>query len=273
MPELPEVETVRRQLAAIAGVRWESVEARPSSLFRTPAAEVTRRLTGLALEGVERRGKVLVLLFEGAEALLVHLGMSGQVLLAPPARPAPGHQHLLVALADGRRLVFRDPRRFGFIRLARRDEIAGLKELANVGADPLEPFFTWDRFAGTLRGKAGEIKPLLVGQKAFAGIGNVYADEILHQARVRPDRAASDLTPVEQKDLYHAIRSVLATAIEHGGTSFDEGYLDLFGRPGLYGARLRVYGCDGEPCHACHTPLRLARDGGRSTVYCPHCQK
>jgi len=273
VPELPEVETVRRQLAATAGARWETVTARPCSLFRTPAAELARRLTGAELAGVERRGKVLVLRFGGEWDLLVHLGMSGQVLLDPPARPAPGHRHLEAGLADGRRLVFRDPRRFGFIRLARHAELAGLKELANVGADPLEPFFTWDRFAAALRGKAGAIKPLLTGQKAFAGIGNVYADEILHLAKVQPGRAVSDLTAVEQKDLYHAVRGVLAAAIEHGGTSFDDVYTDLYGRPGLYGAKLRVYGRDGEPCRACHTPLRLARGGGRSSVFCPRCQR
>lgn len=273
MPELPEVETLRRQLGVeVSGVRWERVAARPCPLFRSPVRAIVTCLEGAVLERAERRGKVLVLRFERDLALLVHLGMSGQVLLAPPARPEERHRHLTARLADGRLLVFRDPRRFGFIRLARGGELAGLRELAGIGTDPLEPFFTWERFAAALKGKAGAVKPLLVEQRVFAGIGNVYADEILFAARVHPARRAADLAAAELKDLFHAVRGILTAAIAHGGTSFDGAYTDLYGRPGLYGARLKVYGRDGEPCAACHTPLRPARSAGRSSVFCPRCQ-
>ena len=273
MPELPEVETLRRQLGGLAGVAWSRVVARPSSLFRTPAAEMASRLAGRALARAGRKGKVLLLAFDSGDVLLVHLGMSGQVLLAPPAAPGATHRHLEAELADGRRLVFRDPRRFGFLRLARGGVLDGLREVACVGADPLEAGLSWDRFAAGFHARAGAVKARLLDQALWAGIGNVYADEILHAARLKPARAAASLTPPELKGLFHAVRDVLAAAVEAGGTSFDEAYTDLFGRPGLFGGRLAVYGRAGEPCPRCHSPLVAATVAGRSSVYCPHCQK
>lgn len=125
----------------------------------------------------------------------------------------------------------------------------------------------------TFKARAGAVKPLLMTQALFAGIGNVYADEILFAARVKPMRAATDLAPVEQKELFHAIRDVLAQAIAHGGTSFDDVFTDIYGRPGLFGGRLNVYGREGEPCPRCHGPLKTVPVGGRASVFCPHCQK
>ncbi len=274
MPELPEVETIRRQLAeAVDGARWETLTARPSSLFRTPARAVAERLKGAKLDMVERRGKTLLFCFEGGWVLLAHLGMSGQILLTPPAEPQPHHRHLTVHLNDGRQLVFRDPRRFGFLKLVRREAVNDVKELANVGADPLDPALTWDKFASDFKARESKVKPLLMSQRLFAGIGNVYADEILYHARVRPARLAIELSPVELKELYHAIRQVLSTAIGYGGTSFDEAFVDLYGRPGLYGGCLKVYGRGGEPCMRCNTPLKAVQIGGRSSVFCSHCQK
>ena len=273
MAELPEVETLRRQLlAAVVGLRWDRVEAVPSSLFRTPAKAVAEALTGARLARVDRRGKVLLLGFDADRVLLVHLGMSGQILLVPPAEPGPRHQHLVATIEDGRRLVFRDPRRFGFLKLAREAGLVVVKELASVGRDPLDPAQTWERFVRDCAGRAGAVKPLLLSQEFFAGVGNIYADEILHAARLRPARAAASLTPVEQKELFHAVRDILSSAIEYGGTSFDAAFTDIYGRPGLYGGRLKVYGRDGEPCDRCHTALRQAVVGGRSSVFCPHCQ-
>lgn len=274
MAELPEVETLRRQLlAAVAGLRWDRVEAVPSSIFRSPAKAVVAALTGARLARVDRRGKVLLLGFGVDRVLLVHLGMSGQILLVPPAEPGLRHRHLVATLEDGRTLVFRDPRRFGFLKLARAAELGGLRELASVGLDPLDPGQTWEKFVRDCAGRAGAVKPLLMDQGCFAGIGNIYADEILFVSRVRPTRLTSSLNPVERKELFHAIRDILASAIEYGGTSFDAAFTDIFGRPGLYGGRLRVYGREGEPCDRCSTTLKLARVGGRSSVFCPHCQK
>lgn len=274
MPELPEVETIRRQLAAAAaGIRWARITARPCSLFRTPAPEVVRRLTGARLDGVHRRGKVLLLRFDQGQTLLIHLGMSGQLVLLPPAEPGAGHRHLVVELADGRTLLLRDPRRFGFVKLVPTPDEAGQRELAQVGPDPLESTRTWEDFLRAFKARGGAVKPLLMTQSLFAGIGNIYADEILFTARVRPSRLAVDLSPVELKELFHGIRGVLRLAVDHGGTSFDEAFTDLYGRPGLFGGKLSVYGRAGEPCGGCHTPLKLAAVGGRASVYCPHCQK
>lgn len=274
MPELPEVETIARQLAAAAGgFRWTRVITRPCSLYRTPAADVARRLTGARLAGVARRGKVLLLRFDQGLTLLAHLGMSGQWLLVPPAVPGPGHRHLIAELEDGRTLILRDPRRFGFLKLVATGEVDGQPELHRVGADPLDPGRTWEDFLRTLKTRGGAVKPLLLTQALFAGIGNVYADEILFAARVRPMRPVTDLSSVEQKELFHGIRTVLSQAVADGGTSFDDVYTDLYGRPGLFGGRLNVYGREGEPCPRCHIPLAAAVSGGRASVYCPHCQK
>ncbi len=274
MAELPEVETIRRQLSAEAvGLRWEKVTAVPFSVLRTPAREIGARLAGARLEKVERRGKVLMACFDNSSALLVHLGMSGQILLAPPADPPQTHRYLHVKLEDGRELVFRDPRRFGFCRLVPSAELDSTVELARLGVDPLEASFTWDRFSARVKEKTQTVKAMLMDQKMFAGIGNIYGDEILFTARVLPSRSSADVSAAALKDLYHAIRGVLTTACEYGGTSFDEAYVDLYGRPGLFGGWLKVYGRNGEPCGQCHTQLKSFRTGGRTTVYCPHCQK
>jgi len=222
---------------------------------------------------MERRGKVLLFGFRNEMVLLCHLGMSGQVLLTPPAEPGPEHHHLVARLDDGRRLVFRDPRRLGFLKLARRSDLGSLKELSGIGADPLDPALTWDRFRAEFKSRAGKVKALLMDQRIFAGMGNIYADEILHASRVKPTRTVSELSPVELKELYHSIRQTLGVAISYGGTSFDEAFVDIYGKPGLFGGCLKVYGREKEPCLRCSTPLKQAKVGGRSSVFCPHCQK
>ena len=274
MPELPEVETIRRQLASeVVGHSWAEVTARPSRIFRTPAKDLAKSLKGAVIESVERRGKVIIIGFNGGRVLLVHLGMSGQVLIIPPAQCPGTHWHLEVMLDDGRLMVFRDPRRFGFYRLAKREELNGLKELSGVGPDPLGPIFTWERFSNDIRDLSGLVKPVLLNQAVFAGVGNIYSDEILFASRILPHRAKSSLSPMELKGLYHAIREVLAASILNGGTSFDEAFCDIYGKPGLNGSRLAVYGRDGEPCRRCSSVLKVAKVGGRTSVYCPHCQR
>lgn len=274
MPELPEVETIRGQLAAeAAGKRWLELHPHPCSLFKTPPRFLARSLAGARLEAVGRRGKYLLFQLEPEWILIVHLGMSGQILLIPPAGMPSSHCHLRVLLEDGRDLVFRDPRRFGRIKLARPVELDSLKEMANLGKDPFDPGFTWELFSGFFRRRGISIKALLMDQRAFAGIGNIYADEILFRARIRPQRPAADLSPAEIKDLFHTIKDTLSEACRHGGTSFDGAYVDLYGKPGLYGGQLNVYGREGGVCRACNSVLRPIRIGGRGSVYCPHCQK
>ncbi len=274
MPELPEVETIKRQLAAeVVGKRWLKLHPKPCSLFKTPPRFLSRNLAGARLEAVGRRGKFLLLQLEPEWVLIVHLGMSGQILLIPPAGMPSSHCHLRVSLEDGRHLVFRDPRRFGRIQLARPAEMDSLKTMAKIGIDPFDPGFTWELFSGFFKRRGISIKALLMDQQAFSGIGNIYADEILFRSRIRPQRPAADLSKAEIKDLFHVVKDTLSEACRHGGTSFDEAYVDLYGKPGLYGGLLNVYGREGETCRACHTILRSARIGGRGSVYCPHCQK
>jgi formamidopyrimidine-DNA glycosylase len=274
MAELPEVESIRRALAAeITGVRWGTVSVKPGRIFRTPAVALAKSLRGSRVEAVRRRGKVILFDFDNDLVLLVHLGMSGQILLHPPSDPGPDHRHLTVGLEDGRALVFRDPRRFGFFRLARKEDVPGLRELAGVGIDPLDSALTWEKFNAMLKSRTTKVKALLMDQRVMAGIGNIYADEILHHARISPHRQASDLSPIEMKELYHAIRTVLSGATERGGTSFDAAFTDIYGRPGLYGGSLKVYERGDEPCPRCNTGLKSARVAGRSSVFCPHCQK
>lgn len=274
VPELPEVETIRRQLAAeVVGRTWSDVTARPGRIFRTPAREAAKSLSGAVVGSIERRGKVIIIGFNGGRILLVHLGMSGQVLLIPPAQCPESHWHLEAMLDDGRLLVFRDPRRFGFYRLATRAELGGLRELAGVGPDPLGPSYTWEKFSVDVRELKGLAKPVLLNQRVFGGIGNIYSDEILFEAHIQPARGFESLTPVELKNLYHAIRAVLTASIGCGGTSFDEAFTDIYGKPGLYGSRLTVYGREGEACRRCSSVLKAFRVGGRTSVYCPHCQR
>lgn len=274
MPELPEVETIRRQLASeVVGRSWAEVVARPSRIFRTKPAEVAKSLKDAVIESVERRGKVILIGFKGDRVLLVHLGMSGQVLIVPPAQCPGSHWHLEAMLDDGRLMVFRDPRRFGYYRLAKRGELDGLKELSGLGPDPLGPGFTWERFSADIREMTGLVKPVLLNQGFVAGVGNIYSDEILYASRVMPTRAIEALSPVELKGLYHSVRDTLTASISCGGTSFDEAFTDIYGKPGLYGSRLAVYGREGEPCRRCSSVLKTAQVGGRSSVYCPHCQK
>jgi formamidopyrimidine-DNA glycosylase len=274
MAELPEVETIRRQAAAeLAGRTWTALAAKPSRYFRSPAGALVRRLKGAVLGKVERRGKVLLFRFRHGSTLLVHLGMTGQVLLVPPAPAAPDHRHLVASLDDGRTLVFRDPRRFGWMRLVADAELEGVRELAQLGVDPLDPALTWDRFSRDVMERGGAVKAVLMDQRVFAGIGNIYADEILFQSRIPPARRASELSPPQLKDLYHAVKGVLAASIDFGGTSFDEAYVDIHGRPGLYGGCLGVYGREGEPCGRCSTRLEHRPVAGRTSVFCPRCQK
>lgn len=274
MAELPEVEAIRRQLyAEVAGHRFTRVVAVRGRMFRTPAPAVAKALKGARLDKVGRRGKALLLEFEGGRILLVHLGMSGQVLLCPPVVRPEGHVHLEAELDDGRSLVFRDYRRFGYYRLASAGELDSLRELRNIGLDPTASGFTWERFSAELKGRRGFVKPLLMDQALFAGIGNIYADEILHAARLLPSRAVETLTPAELKELFHAIRDILAQSISCGGTSFDDAFCDIFGKPGLFGGRLAVYGREGEQCQRCSQTLKVAKSGGRTSVFCPHCQR
>jgi formamidopyrimidine-DNA glycosylase len=269
MPELPEVETVRRSLLPIVGRRIETVEVLEGRLRRTVAGDFVERLSGRVIEDIRRRGKYLLFDLSGGECLLAHLGMSGALLLQPASTPRQLHDHVCLRLSDGLLLTFNDPRRFGLMRVGREDE---LTELGNVGPDPLSETFSVADLAALARGRKKPVKNLLMDQRALGGIGNIYANEILYRAGIRPGRQARRLRRRDVERLLRATRAVLSHAIRLGGSSISD-YRDGEGRTGYFQLRLQVYDRDRQPCRRCQTSIRRTVHAGRSSFYCPKCQR
>jgi len=272
VPELPEVEVVRRDLdAETAGQRVDSVTVTGQrSVRRQDTAEFAGRLRGTVLGRAGRVGKYLLVPLDGGPGtLVVHLRMSGQLLLRQPADPRARHTHVVLSLSDGRELRFVDPRTFGEMFVT--DDTGAA--LAGVGPDPLDPAWSEERLAAALHGRAARLKLLLMDQRRIGGLGNIYSDEALFDAGLRFDRPAGTLRDGDVMRLHRAIGTTLRAAVEHRGSSLaDEGYVDLYGRPGGYRAHHRVYGREGQPCPRCGEPVRRFRVGGRSTFLCEACQ-
>lgn len=270
MPELPEVETVARDLNGVlvgrsivsGSVRWPKTIAYPT------VAEFEREIRGRRIVAVRRRGKYVVLELEDG-FLLVHLKMSGRLQVQPSTSPEEGHTHAVFGLDGGQQLRFRDARKFGRIYLvADEAQVTG-----RLGPEPLAKDFALADFAKLLEGRTGRLKSLLLNQEFLAGLGNIYADESLFAAGLHPLRKANTLTPQEQAKLYEAIRKVLGSAVKGRGTTLnDRGYLDAQGQPGTYQEQVAVYGRTGEGCLICGTAIERIVLGGRSTHFCPRCQ-
>ncbi len=278
MPELPEVETLRRGLAAaVGGARIVSVEVQGArTVRRQPVEGLAARLAGARVDGVHRRGKYLLVLLDTAEVLVVHLRMSGQLRLAGgPAEPRPPHTHAVLALDDGRELRFVDPRTFGELFVSAPAGRRRLpSELAGLGPDALGELRTPAHLGVALGGRRRRLKDLLTDQRVVAGLGSIYADEALHAAGLRFDRRADTLSVDEVATLHRAIRRTLLAAIRAGGSTLGDGqYVDLAGRAGRYQQRHRVYGREGLACPGCRAPVERARWSGRSAFFCPACQR
>jgi len=276
VPELPEVETIRRDLReAVVGQRITAVAV---SGLRSVRRHPDHRVFASGLEGrtlleVGRKGKYLLWRLDGGQALVIHLGMSGQLLLAEEATPPPPHAHVRLGLSGGGELRFVDPRTFGQLFLSRPRSSGTVPELAHLGPDPMEDRLEEDRFASALSRRRTMLKPLLVDQRFLAGIGNIYSDEILFAAGLRWDRRAASLSREEAGTLYRAMGRTLAAAIRARGSSLaDAQYRDLFGAPGRYQLQHRVYGREGLPCPRCQAPVVRQRWGGRSSFWCRVCQ-
>jgi formamidopyrimidine-DNA glycosylase len=280
MPELPEVETVRRGLEHwVVGRRIADVEVFGERTLRrhTPGApDFTARLTGRTVAAARRRGKFLWLPLDDGANLLAHLGMSGQFLAVPPGS-APS-RHLKARWTfddDGPELHFCDQRTFGGLALA--DD--GLTDdgvptvLSHVAPDPLEPAFDPDRFAAAVRRRRTGIKRAILDQTLISGIGNIYADESLWRAQLHFARATDGLRRAEIGRLLEAVVGVLQAAIEAGGTSFDALYVAVNGESGWFDRSLEVYGRDGEPCSRCGTAIVRVKFTNRSSYLCPRCQR
>ena len=277
MPELPEVEVVRRGLAAhVTGRTITAVRVHhPRAVRRHEAgpADLTARLLEAQITGTGRRGKYLWLTLDDGSALVVHLGMSGQMLLGE----VPNENHLRIAtlLDDGTALSFVDQRTFGGWMLADLVTVDGTElpaPVAHLARDPLDPKFNRDGVVMVLRRKHSEIKRQLLDQTVVSGIGNIYADEALWRAKVNGARLASSLTRAKLGELLDAAADVMVDALGHGGTSFDSLYVNVNGESGYFDRSLDAYGREGEPCRRCGAVMRREKFMNRSSYYCPKCQ-
>jgi formamidopyrimidine-DNA glycosylase len=272
VPELPEVETVRRQLAPVLeGRRLDRVEIRDDRLTRPvdPTA-VAASLAGERVARVERRGKYLIVRFESDRALLVHLRMTGGLTHVTDGAVDDPYVRAVVSLDDGSDVVYRDVRRFGTWIVTEVEHL--LPYLSDrLGEEPLERGFTPSAFARQLAGRRAPVKAALLDQRTVAGVGNIYADEALWRARIHPLRPAGELDPAEIRRLRDAVRAVLEAGIERQGATLRD-YRQPSGEQGRMQHEFRVYGRDGEPCDRCGTPIDKIRVAGRGTWYCPQCQ-
>jgi formamidopyrimidine-DNA glycosylase len=277
VPELPEVETIRRDIdKEFVNKRIKKVDVKGSRSIRRHrnAKEFVAKVEGRKLVGTRRRGKYLLLKLDNGEVLVAHLGMSGQLLRSNPREPLGKHTHVVLSFVGAPQLRFVDPRTFGELFVTKPECLEEeVPELAHLGFDPLDDQLAWTRFAQMLVARHAKLKPLLMDQKFVAGIGNMYADEILFAAGLRPERSSDDLTPQEIRRLYRSMVETLQEAIKHRGSSLaDEQYRDLFGEVGEYQRLHNVYDREGEACPRCRSVIVRVKGNGRSSFYCTHCQ-
>ncbi|MBL8540762.1 MAG: bifunctional DNA-formamidopyrimidine glycosylase/DNA-(apurinic or apyrimidinic site) lyase [Betaproteobacteria bacterium] len=271
MPELPEVETVRRGLVPLlTGRRVSRVTVRHRGLRWPVAANFERELETRAIVDVDRRGKYLLVNCNGG-TLIVHLGMSGSLRVVPAATPADRHDHLDLVLDDGRLLRFNDPRRFGSVHWVTDDPLTH-PLLAGLGPEPLAPGFDGDSLYVATRTRSAAIKLVLMDSHVLAGIGNIYASEALYRARIHPARSANRVSLERYRRLAQAIHTTLELALAAGGSTLRD-FVDAHGAAGCFQQQYTVYGRTGEPCHHCGSAIRSMRQGQRSTFYCPRCQR
>ena len=274
MPELPEVETVRRRLEPVlVGRTLRDVEILDGRLTRPfDPAEVAAELAGERVAAVERRGKYLIVRFETGRVLLIHLRMTGSLLVARrEGLPEDPYRRAVVRLDDGSDVAYRDVRRFGTWLVLEPGELDEYLA-ARLGGEPLAPAFTARQLGARLAGRRAPLKALLLDQRVLAGVGNIYADEALWYARLHPLRPGRGLTPDELRDLHRGVRLALRKGIARQGASLGD-YSTPDGDRGSMQDEFAVYGRAGEPCLRCGTPIEKTRAGGRGTWFCPGCQR
>ena len=271
MPELPEVETITRALALrLGGQRIRAfVQRRPDLRFALPPG-LERRLVGRRITGFRRRAKYILGDLEDGETLLLHLGMSGRLVLEGP--PAGPHEHVTFTFEDGSVLRFVDPRRFGMLDLAATATLDRHPRLVALGLEPLAQTFDGPSIAAALAGRASTLKVALMDQRVVVGVGNIYASESLFRARLSPRRIAGLLRPTQAARLAAAIREVLEDAIAAGGSTLRD-YVQADGALGFFQDSFAVYGRAGQPCRACGRPIQRLVQANRATYLCPHCQR
>ena len=286
MPELPEVETVRRGLEpAMLGERFARVEQkRPDLRFPLPE-HFAERLTGRRVEALSRRAKYLIADLDDGQVLIMHLGMSGRFIVEAPGTPAtePGayyneigrhlkHDHVVFHLGSGARVTYNDVRRFGFMDLLPRSELATSKHFSGMGIEPLGNELSGELIARLFSGKAAPLKAALLDQRLIAGLGNIYVCEALFRAGIDPRKAAGRVSTAALARLVPAIKAVLGEAIEAGGSTLRD-YAQPDGQLGYFSKQFDVYDRTGQPCSVCGAPVQRLAQGGRSTWFCARCQK
>jgi len=301
MPELPEVETIVADLRPhLVGRTIERCELSFPTIVRHPEPEeFIDVVTGMRIESVTRRGKYILIGLEPSDPrivrtnqhdliaehrmvrtvrdggdllLVVHLGMTGHLSVVDPVKSLAKHTHAVFFLDDGRQLRYRDPRRFGRLLLGTEEALLSSKKMPVLGPEPIDPNFAADELYRRLRKRRSALKAVLLDQGAIAGVGNIYADESLHRARLRPSRIANTISKRSARRLHESLRESLELAIANRGSSVDT-YRDAWGEAGIQQEKLLVYGRAGEPCFTCGRPLSMIRIAGRTTVFCRRCQR
>jgi formamidopyrimidine-DNA glycosylase len=267
MPELPEVETIRRELdKEVAGKRIKTVEVTNNRSIRRHAnkKQFISRLEGTKITGAQRRGKYLLLALDSGDLLVAHLGMSGQLL----------RTHVVITFTQHGQLRFLDPRTFGEMFVTTPDELTqAVPELATLGVDPVDTPMNWTDFGRMLLAHHMKLKAFLMDQSILAGIGNIYSDEILFDAGLRYDRMTDELTTQEIRRLYRAVVGILHDALKFGGSTLaDEQYVDIHAKAGEYQEHHMVYARDKQPCLRCRGTVAKAKFQSRTTYFCPDCQ-
>jgi len=273
MPELPEVETIKRQLSRKIGNKTiKKVDVRFAKFVKAPIEKFKKAVEGAKIKSIERRAKLLIINLSSGYSLVIHLKMTGQLIYK--GKSDKKHTHLIYYFTDNSHLIHNDYRRFGFVKLIPTKELEEYFTKEKYGPEPLEKKFTLKLFKDLLdkKGRA-KIKPLLMDQTFIAGIGNLYADEILFYAKVQPTRKISTLKPEEIKRIYQGIKKILLAAISKQGSSADT-YVDTAGKKGKYfPSSIKVYRRDGQSCYKCGTKIKHIKLGGRSAHFCPKCQQ
>jgi formamidopyrimidine-DNA glycosylase len=274
MPELPEVETVRRTLEVLTiGKEIKEVSIFWPKMIKTPneVEQFNDALKGQTIKEVGRRGKFLIF-YTDDYALVSHLRMEGKYGLFSSEEPVEKHTHVIFHFTDGKELRYKDVRKFGTMHLYAKGAEFDTQPLADLGPEPFSDDFSVEWLSEKLKRTNRKIKPALLDQKILVGLGNIYVDEALFRAKIHPERIANSLSPEEEAVLYKEIVSTLSEAVEKGGSTI-RSYVNSQGQIGMFQLQLFVYGRKNEPCKNCGTPLEKTVVGGRGTHYCPSCQK
>jgi len=294
MPELPEVETIRRQLQRlIVGKKIREVKVNLPKMVKLPSGKFRKTIIGATVKEVRRRAKILIVELSNTRALakggdealssstgwslLIHLKLSGRLIFCKKGEELQPEDikwnHLIYYFSDGSRLFHNDLRQFGYVKLVKSGELLDFFKKEKLGPEPLKKNFSFDEFLAILKKKPkAKIKQFLMDQKNIAGIGNIYSDEILFFARVHPLRKVQELKPYEIKKVFEGIRKILLEAIRFGGSSVRD-FVDALGKEGGYVPKLKVYGREGEKCSRCRAIIKRIKIGSRSAHFCPKCQK